>query len=138
MVKITLEVEGMACGMCEAHVNDAIRKAFPVKKVTSSHTKGKTEILAENPLDEEKLKSVIAATGYTVRSAETAPYVKRGFSLLGRWTETIPPGFTVPLAAIVAPPGLRSTGRNWARLCAQSYGRKRSGRAAFEKCGGMS
>ena len=30
------------------------------------------------------LKSVIAATGYTVRSAETAPYVKRGFSLLGR------------------------------------------------------
>ena len=40
MVKITLEVEGMACGMCEAHVNDAIRKAFPVKKVTSSHTKG--------------------------------------------------------------------------------------------------
>ena len=84
MVKITLEVEGMACGMCEAHVNDAIRKAFPVKKVTSSHTKGKTVILAENPLDEEKLKSVIAATGYTVRSAETAPYVKRGFSLLGR------------------------------------------------------
>ena len=84
MVKITLEVEGMACGMCEAHVNDAIRKALPVKKVTSSHTKGKTEILAENPLYEEKLKSVIAATGYTVRSAETAPYVKRGFSLLGR------------------------------------------------------
>ena len=84
MVKITLEVEGMACGMCEAHVNDAIRKAFPVKKVTSSNTKGKTEILAENPLDEEKLKSVLAATGYTVRSAETAPYVKRGFSLLGK------------------------------------------------------
>ncbi len=84
MGKITLEVEGMACGMCEAHVNDAIRKAFPVKKVTSSHTKGKTEILAENPLDEEKLKSVLAATGYTVRSAETAPYVKRGFSLLGK------------------------------------------------------
>ena len=53
MVKITLEVEGMACGMCEAHVNDAIRKAFPVKKVTSSHTKGKTEILAENPLEED-------------------------------------------------------------------------------------
>ena len=40
MVKITLEVEGMACGMCEAHVNDVIRKVFPVKKVTSSHTKG--------------------------------------------------------------------------------------------------
>ena len=39
MVKITLEVEGMACGMCESHVNDAVRKTFPVKKVTSSHGK---------------------------------------------------------------------------------------------------
>lgn len=84
MVQITLKIQGMMCGMCESHINDAIRQAFPVKKVTSSHTKGKTEILAENPLDEEKLKSVLAATGYTVRSAETAPYVKRGFSLLGK------------------------------------------------------
>lgn len=39
MIKITVGVEGMACGMCEAHVNDAVRGAFPVKKVTSSHTK---------------------------------------------------------------------------------------------------
>ena len=41
MVKITVGVEGMQCGMCEAHVNDAVRKAFPVKKVTSSHTKNR-------------------------------------------------------------------------------------------------
>ena len=40
MVKITLDIEGMACGMCEAHVNDAVRRVFPVKKVTSSHSKG--------------------------------------------------------------------------------------------------
>lgn len=45
MLKITLKIDGMACGMCEAHVNDAIRKAFSVKKVTSSHSKGRTEIL---------------------------------------------------------------------------------------------
>ena len=32
MWKYTVEVNGMMCGMCEAHVNDAIRKAFPVKK----------------------------------------------------------------------------------------------------------
>ena len=38
MYKITAEVEGMACGMCEAHVNDAIRAAFDVKKVSSSHS----------------------------------------------------------------------------------------------------
>lgn len=51
MVKITLEIEGMACGMCESHINDAVRKAFTVKKVSSSHTKGRTEILAESPLE---------------------------------------------------------------------------------------
>lgn len=47
MYKITLDVDGMACGMCEAHVNDAVRKAFQVKKVTSSHSKGRTEIISE-------------------------------------------------------------------------------------------
>ena len=39
MQKITVKVDGMQCGMCEAHVNDAVRAAFPVKKVTSSHSK---------------------------------------------------------------------------------------------------
>lgn len=81
MVKITLEIEGMACGMCESHINDALRKAFAVKKVSSSHTKGRTEILAESPLEEEKLKAAIEATGYTVRSIRTEAYEKKGFSL---------------------------------------------------------
>ena len=43
MIKTTLEVKGMACGMCENHVNEAIRNAFKVKKVTSSHTKNQKE-----------------------------------------------------------------------------------------------
>ena len=45
MWKYTVQVSGMMCGMCEAHVNDAVRKACPVKKVRSSHSKGETEIL---------------------------------------------------------------------------------------------
>lgn len=32
MVKITLGISGMACGMCEAHINDTVRAAFDVKK----------------------------------------------------------------------------------------------------------
>ena len=32
MVKTTLKIDGMMCGMCESHVNDAIRNAFPVKE----------------------------------------------------------------------------------------------------------
>lgn len=27
MLIITVQVDGMMCGMCEAHVNDAVRKA---------------------------------------------------------------------------------------------------------------
>lgn len=30
MTKTVLSIEGMACGMCEAHVNDAIRANFSV------------------------------------------------------------------------------------------------------------
>ena len=48
MVKVTVNIEGMACGMCEAHINEAVRNAFSVKKVTSSHTKKQTVIIAEN------------------------------------------------------------------------------------------
>ena len=61
MVKTTVNVDGMMCGMCESHVNEAVRRAFEgsIKKVTSSHSKKKTEIISENALDEEKLKAAI-------------------------------------------------------------------------------
>ena len=55
MIETTVKVDGMMCGMCEAHVSDAIRGALPVKKVTASHTKGQAVILSEAPLDEEAL-----------------------------------------------------------------------------------
>ncbi len=84
MIKITVDVEGMACGMCEAHVNDAVRQNFTVKKVTSSHSKGKAEILTQSPLDEEKLKEVIGKSGYAVTGIHSEPYEKEGFSLFGR------------------------------------------------------
>lgn len=70
MTQTVLKIEGMACGMCESHVNDAIRNNFSVKKVKSSHKKGETVIKSEEPLDAEKLKRVIADTGYTLVSIE--------------------------------------------------------------------
>jgi len=84
MVKITLNVEGMACQMCETHINDAVRQNFKVKKVTSSHRKNTTEIIAEAALDEAALKAAIDATGYNVIGIKTEPYEKKGFSLFGR------------------------------------------------------
>lgn len=32
MVKTTLGIDGMMCGMCESHMNDAIRNNFDVKR----------------------------------------------------------------------------------------------------------
>ena len=84
MTKTTLKIDGMRCGMCEAHMNDAIRKAFDVKKVSSSHSKKETEIISEAPLDEEKIKSAVAATGYTLLGVSSEPYEKKGFSLFNR------------------------------------------------------
>ncbi len=77
MFKITLVIEGMACGMCEAHINDAVRGAFPVKKVTSSHTKKRAVIIAENDIPESDLKDVIAKAGYGVVSVSSEPYEKK-------------------------------------------------------------
>ena len=84
MLKITVQVDGMMCGMCESRVNDAVRKVFPVKKVTSSHSKGQTVILAENDIDEGTLRSAIGATGYEVKALCKEPYEKKGLFGLGR------------------------------------------------------
>ena len=79
MVQITLKIDGMMCGMCESHVNDALRRAFPVKKVSSSHTKGETVILSETELPEDKLRAAVGETGYQVLSVRSQPYEKKGF-----------------------------------------------------------
>ncbi len=85
MVKTVMQVDGMMCSMCEAHVNDAVRKAFStVKEVKSSHTKGTTEILSEEPLDEEKLRAAVEETGYRTGDITTGEKEKKGFSLFGR------------------------------------------------------
>lgn len=79
MVETVLKVDGMMCGMCESHVNEVVRKTVEVKKVSSSHAKGETVIVSEQPLDIDKLKAAIADTGYTVTDAQTKPYEKKGF-----------------------------------------------------------
>ena len=83
MYQTTLKIDGMMCGMCESHINDVVRKTAQVEKVTSSHTKGETVILSEQPLDQQALRDAIAATGYEVTSVDAHPYTKKGaFSFL--------------------------------------------------------
>ena len=80
MIKTTLKIDGMMCGMCESHINDAIRSSFDVKKVNSSHTKGETVIVSKEALDEDKIKSVIDKTGYELKSVSSEEFEeKKGF-----------------------------------------------------------
>ena len=78
MWKYTVEVNGMMCGMCEAHINDAVRKAFPVKKVNSSHSKKQTVVLSETELDTAALADAIRNTGYEIGEIQKEPYKKKG------------------------------------------------------------
>ena len=82
MWKYTVAVKGMMCGMCEAHVNDAVRRVFAVKKVSSSHNKGETAILSGEELDMARLKEAVEAAGYQVGEIKKEPYHKSG--LFGR------------------------------------------------------
>lgn len=69
----------MACGMCEAHICDTIRKTYPdAKKVAASHTKGIATFLTEEPADEGVLSKAIEATGYHYEGMSSEPYVKHG------------------------------------------------------------
>ena len=78
MVKITAGIDGMMCNMCEAHMNDAVRNIFKVKKVSSSHTDKRSVIIAKEDIPEDKLREVVEKTGYKLTSYESEPYEKKG------------------------------------------------------------
>lgn len=78
MYNTTVKIDGMMCGMCESHVNDAIRVKMSVKNVTSSHKNGETVIISENELSAEMITAALDGSGYTVMSVICEPYEKKG------------------------------------------------------------
>ncbi len=46
MRKCTVQISGMMCGMCEAHVNDAVCGVFAVQKGNASCSRERTVILS--------------------------------------------------------------------------------------------
>ncbi|MBQ3295908.1 MAG: heavy-metal-associated domain-containing protein [Erysipelotrichaceae bacterium] len=79
MYRVTMKIEGMMCGMCEAHINDVIRRNIKdAKKVSSSHKKGESLFICENIPDLKILKEKIKETGYEVRDISCETYEKRG------------------------------------------------------------
>lgn len=79
MFKTTLKVSGMMCGMCEAHMNDAVRNSFPVKSVSSNHKKETVEIISEDPIPEESIAATVKQLGYDFNGYDCQPYKKKGF-----------------------------------------------------------
>lgn len=80
MILTTLKIDGMMCGMCEAHVCDAIRKAVPAaKKVTASRAKKEATFVTDGAVDADALKAAVDATGYTCLSVLSQPYEKKGW-----------------------------------------------------------
>lgn len=79
MTQTTIGIDGMTCEMCEAHINDAIRRNFTVKSAKSNRKKKQCVVVSEEPLDEDKIRSVIGETGYDLLSITSEPYQKKGF-----------------------------------------------------------
>ena len=78
MIKTTLKIDGMMCGMCEAHVCDAIRKAVPTAgKVVASRRKKEASFLTDEDVDNDRLKAAIDATGYKCLGIESVPGEKK-------------------------------------------------------------
>ena len=64
--------------MCETHINDAVRNNFRVKKVTSSHSKAQTVIVAEEDIPDDKLKEVVEKAG--LREQTESLMLRKDFS----------------------------------------------------------
>ncbi len=79
MNKIILKVEGMSCGMCEAHVNDAVRKIKGVKKVNADRTKGEVIVIGQDDTEIKDIKDAISQLGYRVISEHNEPYEEKSF-----------------------------------------------------------
>lgn len=77
MTKV-MTVEGMMCGMCEAHVNDALRKVPGVKKASASRTKKLVTIECDDTVADEALLKAVNDTGYEASDVRPAPGKKGG------------------------------------------------------------
>ena len=70
MVKITMNVEGMMCGHCEARVKKVLEELPEVEKAEVSHEAGTAVVTLKKELAEEVLKKTVEDQGYTVKGIE--------------------------------------------------------------------
>lgn len=79
MKEVKFKVDGMMCGMCEAHVKDAIRKEDSnAKSIKVSHSTGKVSFITSE-FNEEKVIGTISDLGYKPSEVSCYEYEKKSF-----------------------------------------------------------
>ncbi|MDE5939915.1 MAG: heavy metal translocating P-type ATPase [Lachnospiraceae bacterium] len=71
MVKV-LDVEGMMCGKCQAHVQKALEGVAGVTSVEVSLENGTASVTMENEIADETLGNAVTEAGYEVKRCRTA------------------------------------------------------------------
>ena len=69
MTKV-INIEGMMCPHCEAHVKKALEAIKGVESATPSHTEKKAVVMLNAPVSDETLKATVIAQGYKVLGIE--------------------------------------------------------------------
>lgn len=80
MNKYILGIDGMRCGMCQIHVEEAIERNIKVKKAKASHVKNELVVITELELSEEDFRKALESTGYRITSFSKTEAVKKLFS----------------------------------------------------------
>ena len=71
MVKV-LDVEGMMCGKCQAHVQKALEGVAGVTAVEVSLENKTARVMMENEIADETLTEAVVEAGYEVKGCRTA------------------------------------------------------------------
>lgn len=79
MKKLVLKIDGMKCGMCEAHVKDAIRSVCNPKHLKASHIKNEASMVIDDSENIDNIIARIEKDGYRVLDKELSDYEKKGF-----------------------------------------------------------
>ena len=67
-IDLVMNIEGMMCEHCEAHVKKALKAIDGVKSAEASHKAGKCDVVLSHSLDANILKSAVEEAGYKVVS----------------------------------------------------------------------
>lgn len=76
---ITAEVTGMACGMCESHVCQALENTFRTARIRALRKKNQVVIETPEDLPDAEIRKVIENLGYTVGSISHSEQKKQSF-----------------------------------------------------------